>query len=80
MEKFEGVKVPLSDTNHMRWHLNEEVFNQYLKERNIRDPRNPQVKDSVRRAREMRFQERREYIEKKKNEQELLNNTKIHHA
>ena len=80
MEQFEGVKVPLSDTNHMRWHLNDEAFNEYLKERNIRDPRNPQVKDSVRSAREMRFQERREYIEKKKNEQELLNNTKIHYT
>ena len=69
MEQFEGVKVPLSDANYMRWYLDDEAFNQYSKERNVRDPRDRQVKDSVRRAGEMRFHERRKYIEKKKSEQ-----------
>ena len=44
MEQFEGVTVPLSDQGHMRWHLggDSEEFKQYLKERNLKDPRAPQ--------------------------------------
>ena len=84
MEQFEGVEVPLSDTNYMRWHLSEEAFNKYLKERKIRDPRDPQVRDSLRRSMEksleMRFQKAKENREKKKREQGQLNNTNIHYA
>ena len=40
MEQFEGVTVPLSDRQHMRWYLrgHDGLFDQYLKERNLKWP------------------------------------------
>ena len=66
MEQFEGVNVPLSDPGKMHWDLfgDDDAFNQYLKERNLRDPRDPQVRDSVRRSIEMKFQKAKENKEK----------------
>ena len=70
MEQFEGLTVPLSDPIHMRWHLggDSEEFKQYLKERNLRDPRAQQGRDSVRHSIEMKFREVRE----KERKQRLL--------
>jgi hypothetical protein len=59
MEQFEGVKVPLSDPRKMHWDLfgDDNTFNQYLKERNIKwRPNDRQRIDSLKRFLGMKYQ------------------------
>jgi hypothetical protein len=77
MEQFEGVNVPLWNTGHMHYHLDDNTFKQYLKERNMKwlDGNDPQVRDSVMRFLDMRLQkarENRENREKRNREQGQL--------
>jgi hypothetical protein len=47
MEQFEGVTVPLWNTNQMKWYLDDSTFNQYLKERNLKYPDYPAPKPAT---------------------------------
>ena len=66
MEQFEGVDVPISDIDHIRWHLktNSEEFEKYLKERNINwqeyQVRERQRSDSLMHNRMMEYQRRQQ--------------------
>jgi len=78
MEQFEGVTVPLSNPHHMRWYLGTgDVFDQYLKERNVKwlDFNDPQVRDSLNRVLEMQVQKAREKREKKREQGQLRSQT-----
>jgi len=81
MEQFEGVNVPISDIEHIRWHLgtNSKEFEQYLKERNINwqeyQESGRQHADSLMRSRRMEYQKRQQ--EKKKSEQGPLKSPQL---
>jgi len=82
MEKFEGVKVPLSNPGDVLYDLNGniEIFNQYRKERNI-DYKLPNEKtqeeiDSFNRFLEEKSKKAKENTERKKKEEGFLNGPK----
>ena len=78
MEQFEGITVPLYDAERMRRHLryNEDVFNQYLKERNIEwiAPNDPRRIEEFNRRMEIIERNRQEHIERERGLIPMANN------